>query len=208
MAYSFAAGDYVQPVSAAGVLAVSFWIKSPGATANMVAVSDGVATNSDPSYLIWLNDAAGKVRTSCKTGVQTAATGNGVTVNNGAWHHIVENFNYASGGTNTQYVDGAVDGTPVNSSAAWAAGGGSCVRRIGRAADAFWGSFTGSIAEVGFYNRRLTTDEVSALNKGFSPPKVARTALVGYLPLVRNAVDTASATSVSGTSVVDHPRIF
>lgn len=67
----------------------------------------------------------------------------------------------------------------------------------------------GPIAEAAIWNAALDDDEVAALGKGFSPRLIRPSALVAYLPLIRDFVDVKGAGfSVTGSlTVADHCAI-
>lgn len=55
--------------------------------------------------------------------------------------------------------------------------------RIGDSTDGFWTNMTGDIAEVAWWNQRLTADEYAALGKGVPASAIRPAALVLYMPL-------------------------
>lgn len=67
----------------------------------------------------------------------------------------------------------------------------------------------GPIAEAAIWNAALDDDEVAALGKGFSPRLIRPSALVAYLPIIRDFVDVKGAGfSVTGSlTVADHCAI-
>jgi hypothetical protein len=66
------------------------------------------------------------------------------------------------------------------------------------------------IAEVAIWNIALSSDDINALSKGFSPQLVRPQNLVLYVPLIRNVGDLRNslALTTTGTTVADHPRIL
>ncbi len=77
------------------------------------------------------------------------------TVTDGVWHLLTWVNISASPMTMQMYVDGVAQGSTFSS-----AGGGGVVNAIGRA---WYGSMNGSIDDVRYYNRALTTSEVLEL---------------------------------------------
>ena len=67
----------------------------------------------------------------------------------------------------------------------------------------------GRIAEAAIWNVALSDDEVAALGKGFSPRLIRPSALVAYLPIIRDFIDVKGAGfSVTGSlTVADHCAI-
>lgn len=65
------------------------------------------------------------------------------------------------------------------------------------------------LAEIAWWNRVLSADEISALAAGYSPLFFPN-GLKSYVPLIRPALDrlTGSSGTLDGTSVVDHPPVI
>lgn len=80
------------------------------------------------------------------------------TVNDGQWHHVAYVYDQSGGGGITVYIDGAVSGSRTNS-APWAWPPSQPIE-LGLSDDPFWYGFDGTLDEVRFYNRALTTAEV------------------------------------------------
>lgn len=184
---------------------VAFWMKMISATANMHVLSAWSGSSRTGLGFI-MNNTANKLLTQAYDA--TTARVNLVsatTMNNGAWHHVAYNFNTANGSAQTVYVDGAVD-VSGTASAAWSMA--STAIAFGDPLDAFWATYNGDLAEMGFWSRNLTADEIAALAKGFAPQCVARSALDFHCPLVRDQFNRRDPfiSSTVGTTVSDHPR--
>jgi hypothetical protein len=197
--------------------AIHFWMKTTQATVNAVPVALWTS-GSRNGFGFLLNNTANKLTVQGYPGTGTPAINmaSSATINDGNWHSCLLNWNTANGGTNTLYMDGVSVAT-ANSSASWAIQSFSVPLTLGRADDAFWGSFVGQIAELAVWlDRNLTTDEVVALSKGFSPLVVGRASadasnnLTFYAPLVRDPSNLMNAfiTGPTGTTVSDHPRVI
>lgn len=69
-------------------------------------------------------------------------------------------------------------------------------------------NFDGKLAEFAIWDRILTTGEIAALAKGYSPAFFF-TSLVEYLPLIRSMVSYKNAAATdTGTAEIAHPRII
>lgn len=128
----------------------------------------------------------------------------------GAWLNHIVTYDWSSTANDPViYINGASqsiterstpNGTPVNTSTALYLG-----------SEANGGQYwDGRIAEVAIWNRILTTDEATAIGKGFSP-SFFKNGLVFYTPLVRSANDLIyglSGSLANSPSVISHPRII
>lgn len=191
-----------------------FRMKTTQVTVNAVPLSLWTAgSRSGIGFL--LNNTLNKMTVQCYGGTGTPAISmtSSQSVNDGAWHDIVLNWNMANGGNNALYIDGAA-AVNANAGAAWF-GSVDSLPYLGDSNDPFWPSFVGEIAELAYwFDRQLVADEIAALAKGFSPlsifPPGAGGGLAFYAPLVRDAEDHLRGGSLSsvGTTVSDHPRII
>lgn len=69
-------------------------------------------------------------------------------------------------------------------------------------------NFNGNLAEFAIWDRILTQEEITALATGYAPSFFPNS-LVMYEPMIRDNVNLKVAPStISGTAVVDHPRIL
>ena len=69
--------------------------------------------------------------------------------------------------------------------------------------------FVGAIAEAAIWNVVLTDNEFYALNAGYSPALVRPTALVEYVPMLRDNISRKlAAPTISGALVYPHPRVI
>jgi hypothetical protein len=71
-------------------------------------------------------------------------------------------------------------------------------------------TFPGALAEAGYWNAILTSDEVKALAKGVSPLLIRHNALRQYVPLTRDhsSRHTPGAVLQGTTSVFNHPPVY
>src|SRR5206468_453312 len=76
------------------------------------------------------------------------------------WHHCAFVFDQGNGNTCTLYVNGTLDTAAANT-AAWAFN--SQVIRLSTMLDTFWARMIGYMAEVGWWNVKLSAGEIAAL---------------------------------------------
>lgn len=212
MARDLASGDYAGITNNARMTntvgAVAYWLKTTIATAFTGVIARAENTVSGGGITMYLNHTGfpGQIIMLAKDlgGGARITAGGAAVVNDGNWHHICWNFQVANGAANDLYIDGVADGT-ANSSAAWSFGANDF--RAGRVTDTFFAAFVGTLAEVAWFNVRLTAAEIASMAKGISPRHIRPGSLVFHLPLVR-AIDnpTELAPINSGGSVSDHPR--
>lgn len=132
-------------------------------------------------------------------------------VNDGNWHTLVATIPAPTGATARLYIDGAQDASGNLSNNM---GNNNSPVTLGDSYDAFWPTYNGDVADMGYwFGETLTADEAAAYNKGVSAARFRQNALeVLYAPLVRDHQEkygAAIATSgFSGTTVVDHPRVI
>ncbi len=70
-------------------------------------------------------------------------------------------------------------------------------------------NWDGWLAEVAIWNVILTDSEFAALQAGYSPMLIRTTALVEYVPMLRDNVSRKlAAPTMTGTAVQPHPRII
>lgn len=98
----------------------------------------------------------------------------------GAWNHVGISFDKALGGTCSLFKDGAVVASGAN---AYAWDFFSVPIRIGDSTDGFWTGLVGMIAEVAWWDVKLTGDEFKALAMGACPNEVRPGNVQVYLPL-------------------------
>lgn len=132
--------------------------------------------------------------------------------NDDNWHHFAYNFNTNNGAANSIYSEGALV-TSANASKAWPIDNFVAGAPINLGADVsgFYTAYSGSLADLGLWiGGQLTADEIAALAKGASPDRFRPDLLELYVPLVRDTHDLMgrAVSTISGTSIVDHPRVL
>lgn len=190
---------------------MAFFMKTAQGTGNVSPASYCNSSNKN-GHLFILNNSGSAGKLTVDGNDATAGRIRLVTtstVNNGAWRHIALNYDRANGGANALFVDGASEATG-NSSAAWTYGSSGLSLILGDAPDAFWQSYVGDFGVFAHWNAKLDAAEITALAKGFSPRLVRPSALLEFAPLIRDAHElrTGLAATVTGTSVVAHPRVL
>lgn len=121
------------------------------------------------------------------------------------WTHLCLLFSTSA--TCKSYINGTEVGTAANTNSSGlstrSASFGLGARQAGNS------PFAGSIAEFATWTRRLTTDEVSSLAKGFKPSRVPRPDV--YIPAIRSVKDFTgnyAITTVGSPTVESHPRVY
>ncbi len=71
-------------------------------------------------------------------------------------------------------------------------------------------SYNGSLAEVAVWNVALDDEEIVSLSKGVKPTMIRPDKLIAYFPLIRDVYNIINkqTSTVSGTTIVDHPRRY
>jgi hypothetical protein len=128
----------------------------------------------------------------------------------GVWYHVVMTRN---SGTLSFYVNGSTTGYADTSADNGTPSGTFAIATQDRNSEGLdvW-SFNGKMAEVGAWNRALSTGEIAALAKGYSPDFFPRE-LKRYHRLLNTSdvVDYATGATVTtgGTpDTFDHPRVI
>ena len=125
----------------------------------------------------------------------------------GAMRSVVVTFDGSASPKIKAYVDGSGKTVTVavphgNSTI----GSGHTATSVG---GAFNARFNGRIAEAAIYNRVITPDEAAMHAAGYSCLHFQR-GLIFYAPLIRDAQDIAGGLTptITGTTIIDHPRIY
>lgn len=213
MAYNYNGGTdghrYAGSWPSAG--AIAFRFKTTQATANVMIVSQW-SGGSRNGWGFILNNTAGTLRAQCygtsagNIGFEWPST---ATINDGAWHSIVLNFNTANGQSNEYFVDGVTE-HQANSAVTWTNNISNPVA-IGDNNDTFWPSYVGDFADPAMWNAQLSADEVAAYGKGFSPLLIKPASLVWHPPLIRDIPDLrgfATVSTLGAPTQSEHPRVF
>lgn len=199
---------YRQVLTAPGLQALALRFKTTQTTTNAELIGYHNSSTRN-GFGIILNNTAGKVTVVAYDATTQRLNMTGTTtVNDGNWHSLVLSANAVNGGTNTLYIDGVQDAT-ANSSAQWGAAANSDLT-LGDSLDTFWPSPVADAADFAFWNGAiLTVEEAAAYHKGFSARHFKLDNLETYAPLVRSAnCLMGKTTTVTGTTVVDHPRVI
>jgi hypothetical protein len=185
-------------------LTLACWFNSTLDSTNqgLVAISN---TNTNYFALIAGGAVAGDPLRASVNQAGSAASAEsttGYSVN--TWHHACGVF--SSSTSRSVYLDGGSSATNTDSKTPSSPSG----LFIGAIASLNGLNMSGSIAEVGFWNAALTTEEIASLSKGITCDKVRPQSLVFYAPLIRLVVDVRGGRSfiINGTTVSNHPRIY
>src|SRR3990167_5433339 len=129
----------------------------------------------------------------------------------GTWHHICVTYDFGAVSNDPIfYIDGTATALTSDQNPVGTLSNASTRFAISNTDTSGAGSnFDGRLAEFGMWNRILLATEAASLAKGFSPLHLP-TGLVFYTPLNRNVNDLMMATSgsITGTAVINHPRII
>lgn len=227
MAYDFdGANDNIvygdlPTLSDATSLSCSVWVWNDAITADMTVVTNFDSTAGNAGYRLYFDDVGSiSGRTDVYNVVVDETNGAGGTpvriesATNSAkanqWQHV---FTGAEAGSATGlqiWIDGAEDANSPASLAALAdLGNSNAPWTIGENPSAGAADRDGRVAELAFWNRILTDDEILILSKGFSPLFIKK-GLIFYAPLVRNTGDVKNGATGTATGAVpiDHPRII
>lgn len=196
-------------VGSADQIAATFRMRTTQATVNALVCQRWNFASAGGFALI-INNTANKLTLVANDGggtqrlILTGAT----SVNTGSWIDVVANMNTASGQPSEIFVNGASQGT-ANSSGNWTTGSTQELL-FGDSTDAFWPSYVGDIADVGFWHGALlSADEVAAYHAGYGPCHIRPALLQVDAPLFRDVICRRGNTgTVVGTTVADHPRVY
>lgn len=196
---------------------ISLWVKLTDntGTQSQYILSKNLPGNN-PSlnwYIVEASNAATSTRNELGFQISdTDTTDSGETVSigqpflsNTSWTHIVLTRNST---TLTQYINGSADGSITVAGLGQANSNNTTYfgQRSDSDADRFFG---GSMAEFGHWDRVLSSAEITALSRGFSP-NFFLNGLVRYMPMIREYVDVQSNVNFvnTGTTVTSHPPII
>jgi len=149
-------------VNTGGSYTVAAWVKLSSLTGTQTFVSIDAGTIS-PFYLqLTGGDFAMTVRSANSTS-STATTVTGLAPSTGTWYHVIGMYN-ASTSTLSLYVNGTLQNTATFSSPWTAVGSTELGGALWGGAQVDWTN--GSIDDVHFYNRILTSTEIAELAAG------------------------------------------
>lgn len=127
------------------------------------------------------------------------------------WHHVCASHNGSTGAGSASGAQIYINGVAVGSAIQDLAGETTTNSgfQIGARTSDNLRNFNGRIAEVAVWNRVLTAAEVEILVRGYAPDRLPRL-LRFYVPLIRetNEARQGMIGTVTGTTVIDHPRII
>jgi hypothetical protein len=190
---------------------IAAWMKLDDNNDALLHSCGGIFRTSGASFDSWslyVDNRSGDARkaTFASAAASTFRFAVGATTINVGWNH------YAAVGVSdldrTVWLNGVSDGSNGNTNTpgsldntiigVFADGNGGIEGNVGH-----------QIAEFAIWNVALSTAELAALAKGFSPQLIRPSALVSYPPLVRNPVNLkGTAYTVTAATVVPHPRVI
>lgn len=193
---------------------IAFWFRTTQ-VGNNIHIASLIDSGSRQGWLVLLS--SGMIYCIGYAAIaQRLNFNSGTTLNDGNWHHFAWQCRRAGGFSgNILYIDGVSVATTTPSGDWYSYA--NIYTCIGKSFDNFWGSYIGDIAEFSHWrNTWLTSSEIAALAKGFSPQLVHPRTLDLYAPLIRDPRSITSPSraspigivSTTGTTVVDHPRVY
>lgn len=188
------------------IRSLSFWMKTSFAGAYAVGISHWTS-GSRNGYSFQVR--GGKAFIECYAGGLVLSAGGSVTVNDGLWHHFVILLNGNPGGRNAIYVDGVAD-LDTNSPGYYPLGDLQYLT-FGKPYDGFWPELPMVLAEFAAWDDLPLSDrEIVGLAAGFAPPRVRRSKMTFYAPMIRQYWNECaqSFVAVVGTTHEEHPRIY
>lgn len=184
-------------------------VKTTQATANTLLAARWSGTSRNGWAVLLNSPTSGKpTMTAYDASSQRLIAEGTTTINDGNWHSLVFTGNSNSGQSCFLYVDGALDATGT-SGTGWPR---SQDLTLSWGSLGFWASYAGEIADVGYWNdTQLSVDDAIAYHRGMSARLLQSNKQVLYAPLVRDHQarrGVIPTTSLSGTTVTDHPRVI
>lgn len=191
------------------LVSVALRFKTTQTTSNALLASRWTSSSNQGFGLLLNNGAANKLTMYALGGSQTLLATGTTTINGGGWISVVVNFNLTNGGTNQMYVNGASDASG-NSTNNWfmnAADG----FLIGDDRDAFWATFVGDYADLGYWHgTHLSADDIAAYQAGIGVRHIKPAYQKLDAPLYRDAVCRirGAGSTITGMTASDHPRTY
>lgn len=208
-AYSFnGTSDYIEiPYSSLfdnATFTISFWVKTPLSTGGggpnvnqgiLTRVATGGPSLSVGSSTPWLIFEIGGSVTYAASGIAGGAASGGSSgqtlydISTDTWHHIAFTIS-------TTVCSVYVDGTFITSNTYTVpVSYSSTVIRIGKSLNTYWRAFQGKVDDIAFYNRVLSSAEVTQLYTG----GVSAGTISGSSTVCVGASTTLSDTTTGGT---------
>lgn len=124
------------------------------------------------------------------------------------WHNIVVTYDGSSSSNDPLiYVDGSSQTVTEETAPTGSIDNSDTSAYLLGNRDAFDRNWNGRLAEFSFWDRVLVAGEVNMLAKAYSPKFIPRNLIV-HAPLVRNATFNNGSLTVTGATVIEHPRII
>lgn len=224
MAMSFVNGNpridlgALAPLSGAGAMTIAAWIKLASTASDAtIAIRGSVFATSAP-WLVWRDDAAGvsgrtntlSALLNTDAGVLRVESATDALNDTTDWHHIALVFEAGVGDGLRIYVDGVRD-VHVTSTVGHA-------NIVSNTANATAGiddsarAFLGAMAELAFWDKPLSNQEILLLARGVAPAmlRASRDNLLAYHDLVRDENRPGIGTPATKHGVFTHaahPRV-
>jgi hypothetical protein len=198
-------------------LTIACWFNVDSTAASNVLA--GIGTAGTDNAALMFTDTNGKLRAFSASGGSNASAITATSVSTGTWHHGCAVFTNAT--DRRIYLNGGNQADNTTNLAFPASANRTYV-----GAQIYSGGVTnftnGRIAEVAMWNVNLSSDEVAALGKGFSPLLIRPASLVAYWPMLAGSSKVGGSsvttidrwktgydlTEVATPTLADHPRII
>lgn len=179
------------------------WIRLPSTSGTRCIMYNGFGGSAGGGYGLRIANTTNRVNLD----ISFVAAINGTSsLSTATWHHV---FITRDTTTWRVYVNGVQENTGTANPYGHTSPFGIGARRTN---DGSWDNhFTGDIAEVCFFLRELSSDEVSALAKGFSPLFFPRNCIM-YKPILGSSPEIdffdSGSWTITGTTKSEHPKII
>lgn len=191
--------------------AVAFKFRTTETTLNAIVLEFGDAGSGDCMLFI-VNNVLGKITAYGKgdTGDQAFLQPSTITINDGAWHTVVFNFQTGNATPYELFVDGVSQGSGIIVN--WFLGPGYPLN-IGQSTNSFWAAFIGEVCNFGLWERNLTAGEALSFSEGAPVPAIAPEKLLSCIPLLTSVTDLVQgnlygSATVTGTTISPQPSQF
>jgi hypothetical protein len=188
------------------------WVNLDNLNNDYIVINIGTGSNGSGDRMQYDSSPSGSCRQQREAGGTDPAKWRfgvgGVT--SGVWTHLCTTSDSNADAAGMEcYVNGAIPGS-VGSQGGGTENAHSGLYSIGGRNSDDTKNLPGLIAEVGVWDRVITTDEINALVKGFSPLHFRRGLRAYYKLIGRKDIDIVGGgtPTYDGTSIIEHPRII
>jgi hypothetical protein len=198
-------------------ISISMWVYADSLTGPATFATVRTGVDSSESFALWLDSSNrfSLIRYNTLNAFYTMVEASGTNFpSTGSWFHLYAHNDYSETPTNGYVltVDNSTLGTTNYYGPTGTERSGSGKWSFGGLEYADTQNFDGKLAEVGVWNRILSTDERTMLSNGMAPTKINQSQLKFYSDFIggqaeKNEIGVAIS-NADGTSQYSHPRIF